>query len=706
MITWIKQELRHHKDFESAIALFKTSTIKAAAFDTEDTGLHLIDDKPFVFQFGWVTTDLIGYAYAIDLELCMWGHAAIREWHALVRNAPYYLGHNVKFDLHMCENIDCGYTGDNISDTQIWIRMAHDNIPIRKGGVTLKLKEYVSRYITITAKDHEKAITYQRRQIAKELNVKLKQRMGWAMYQLDEFFKDMLNDPEDLPTIKDYCNYNDWLTQDVPAIMRNKVRGKVTTDDVPYTMVNRKLLIEYALLDIVYTLEVFLLTEPVVRARCNMLGVELEQRMIYPYFEMERTGFDIDQDYVNVSKARTKAYIRAQREKLIQIAGCDITSNQNEAIKKLLCENGINVDSTGVDVLEIAKNNNKDHPMVALIEQVLKLRTLEKWYSTYLVRFVGHKRVYTQINQVGAASGRVSSDFQQFPKAALIDDAGNELFNPRRAVLTLQQEGYDATVYYDYSQVELRASALYTVILGAPDLNLCRAYMPYKCVRKDGTLFDPNNREHINDWAGEWYLEEDPTKHWEPVDVHGATTKAAFNIDESHPDFHMLRYLGKRVNFAKNYGAQQGKIHEMFPDKPPEVIKAIDEGYYKAFPGLKKYQNYCYEIGRYQPYATNLYGIRYYGVSGHNLVNMLIQGSTAYLLKEKIYLAWVYLKHVNAKSKLQMNIHDELSICRYKGEQAYLDEVQRIMQDMPDWMVPIVADAEITHTNWADKVEL
>ena len=147
--------------------------------------------------------------------------------------------------------------------------------------------------------------------------------------------------------------------------------------------------------------------------------------------------------------------------------------------------------------------------------------------------------------------------------------------------------GYKGIAYLDYSQIELRLQALYTILVGSADLNLCRAYMPYKCktIINDGSFedFDYKNPEHIKhayDWK--WYYDEDTTKEWVPTDVHAATTSVAFpDIDVHSDEFKKLRgKVGKRVNFAKNYGAQFNRIKVMFPDYDDETIHRIDDAYY------------------------------------------------------------------------------------------------------------------------------
>ena len=137
--------------------------------------------------------------------------------------------------------------------------------------------------------------------------------------------------------------------------------------------------------------------------------------------------------------------------------------------------------------------------------------------------------------------------------------------------------------------------------------------------------------------------------------------------------------------------------------KSEEEVTRINDAYYLAFPGVKHYHDYCYARAQAYAYTENLFGIKYYGVSGHKLINLLIQGSAAYYLKWKIRELWEYTKANGIKSRFQMNIHDELSWERHKTETEVFFEFQRIMQDWPDTQVPIVAEMDVTTTTWADK---
>lgn len=714
---WTHTTITNEEDLNKMINNFNSSDILAAAFDTETTGLHHIYDKPFLLQFGWCTKDFKGYTYAIDIEKYHeFSQRVITVWNILAARTPIYLGHNVKFDLNMLMNIGLPYYGNNISDTMVWIRLGSDAVPERKGGSPLGLKAFAKRYIDPSAADMDKKLQEERTKISKELNAKLKMRLGWTKKQIDEFFNDKLHTKEDLPDNKQSA-YMLWYENDLPEYLKGKVTGAVSSDDIPYNVLNRENVIYYGHLDIVWTLEAYLIINPIVEIRQNLDAVKREEANIYPLVRMERVGFKIDYEYLVTAKDALKEYILQRRKDLCTVAGTDIKASQSAKILQLMNDTfGLTVSTTNADelskLLSDLKHTQPEHPACEFIEILQELRTLEKWYSTYIMRFVKDFRpedgkLYTTINQAGTVSGRVTSDFQQFPKEGIVTVDGTEIFHPRRMVVA-QDGDFDAIVYLDYSQIELRLQAFYTIIIGHPDTNLCRAYSPYKCHLKDGTPYDVKNPwciKHAYDHV--WYYDEAPTEKWTPLDVHGATTKVAFDIDESNPEFHTLRYIGKRVNFAKNYGAQFNKIKEMFPEYSDEQIHKIDDAYYKAFPGVKEYHNYCYTIANQKAYMQNMFGVKYYGASGHNLINMLVQGTGAYYLKWKIVQVDKYLQEHNCKSQLMMQIHDELQFKKHKDDDPNIFfEIKKIMETWDDAMIPIIADMEVTTKTWADKYEV
>lgn len=681
------------------------------AFDTETTGLHLTQDKPFLFQFGWLTPDeQVLRAYVVDLERYpKLGRQIVRAWNQLAAKLRRYLGHNVKFDLHMLANYGEPYTTENLSDTQFYIRYAHDALTPDKGGPPLGLKDYCAQYIDRSARHHEQRLNLEKSAIAKQWNSALRKALGWKAPKLEAFMKDITSTLEDLSP-EEQAIFAAWR-QSLPARLAERNELLINSDQVPYDILNREQVLTYALEDIVLTLQLYHKLHPIVHVRDNMRAIELEDSLIIPLWEMERVGFRIDVPYLHQAEEKMRNYIKQRRNDLYVLCDEQINIGQHARIKSILQDRlGVRVATTNREELARIESDLRHvdaaHPAVAFINTLQELRTLEKWYATYILRFLQDLKrsdhLHTQINQVGTVSGRVTSDFQQFPKDPIKTVAGEIIFWPRQMV---QVEGgdYDGLVYLDYSQIELRVQAMYTILVGHPEPNLIGAYAPYGFVNDAGAQFDPHNPEHVSAWNQPWSDPKDPTVLWQALDVHAATTCYAFDITPDHPDFKKLRYHGKRINFAKNYGAQFTRIKQMFPEYDDERITQINDSYYKAFPGVRAYHDYCYRLAQHQPYATNLFGVRYFNVSGHNLINMLVQGSSAFFLKWKIRQLYDYSKAHGVRSRFQMNIHDELSWIKHHDEAEVFFEFKRIMEEWHDTLIPIVAEMEFSRTTWAAK---
>lgn len=701
----------------------ENNLVTASAFDTETTGLHPVMDKPFLFQCGYYNRDLQkGVVAVVDIETTpKLALSFINNWNRLTELSPINLGHHIIFDLHMLQNLQNNYNYyrylayihyTNLSDTQFWIRASSDAIQQDKGGEPLALKDWAVRHIDKNANQFEKELKALRSAQAKEYNLRLRQQTGWSAKDFNKFFGDKLNDYTDLP-LDIQTKYLEWHNN-LPEYLQKQVTGTVESDMIRYSDIDRDRVINYGYYDIDYTLQCYDMCEPVVKCRDNYKQVELENQQIPVFFEMERVGFKVDREYLALCKERTKQYTLTRRKDLCILAGEDVTCNQHAKLLEILHNKyGIKLESCGKEPLELKCNELKrdrenNEEAIEFIETIIELRTLEKWYSTYIRKFDYQlqlsDRIYTSINQVGAVSGRITCDFQQFPKAGLKDNQGNELFDPRRMVIV--DDEFPMLLYQDYSAQELRVQALMTYLVGTPDMNMLRAYCPWKCHTAEGTEYDPENPEHpahAYDW--EWFQNEDD-QPWKPTDLHGAMTKNIFKgITEDDPTFHDKRYIGKRANFMKTYGGGYQCVREAFPDFDDELCHAIDEAYYKTYPGVKGYHEFCFNLARSSSYATNLYGVKYYGVAGHNLRNMLIQGTCAYMTKDRQAALRELLK--GHKSKFVMPIHDEVQLYIHKDEMDadFIWQIRELMGDI-DSQVPIVSDTEVTFTNWKEKFEV
>ena len=138
-------DITTEQHLQDMVQLFNATDHLAGAFDTETTGLHIIVSQPFLFQFGWVTSNLMGYTFTVDLELTpALAYNVINTWHRLAKTLPVYLAHNTKYDLHMLTNIGLPYMHSNLSDFMFYIRYAHDAIAPKKRWSTVKAKTLCS----------------------------------------------------------------------------------------------------------------------------------------------------------------------------------------------------------------------------------------------------------------------------------------------------------------------------------------------------------------------------------------------------------------------------------------------------------------------------------------------------------------------------------------------------------------------------------
>ncbi len=285
--------------------------------------------------------------------------------------------------------------------------------------------------------------------------------------------------------------------------------------------------------------------------------------------------------------------------------------------------------------------------------------------------------------------------------------------------------------FLDQSQQELRMQAHNTILTRkGGDINLCRAYMPFKCVHHEtGEIFDFESQEDQARWNE--YREGAPEGHWEdvlkqgwsawivpetkepwvPTDVHSATTVQALDLmgmcDVDEKTFKHWRQIGKRYNFMKTYGGGPKKSSEVL-EITIEQCTAIDDGFKHSFPTIITYQNEMVELMSMQGYVENMYGRRYYISNSRNFYkvsNYNIQGPCADDLKEKIIKIDEFLESNGCKSMILMPIHDELVFEIVEGEEHIVPELQRIMEYTPGLYVPFVVEIEYTDTNWANKLK-
>lgn len=670
------------------IGLFAFDTETTTKIDMSSNDGSTIDirhDLPFMLQFGWGDT-----VYIVDFR----GHdeafkiAVLQLFKNAAKRSALVIAHNIRFDINMLMNIGFDWDLQNGCDNMSIARLALDSKSEREGGISMQLKPMAARLLGSHYADAGREVDEALRNIwanqLKRLTNLLKP------YKIN---RRMIND-----MLKDVTSTLEMFPKEVQIIWLNwKEDSLVSYVDVPEHIIHR-----YGGTDVVLVLELAKQLLPIVKDKNQMGVLKREMRLIMPLVRMERTGYTVDKEYLIRSKQALIFEINAIRARNKDITGVEIGASQNAAIKQFAkTRYNYNLESTDKNHIQIAIDTDDTMPdeLKEFLSNILYLRTLDKWVATYINPIItklnthGGNKVYTQYNPNGAVSGRFTSNFQQFPKDAIMSHIGNfELFKPRKMFVI--DSMYPEMAYIDYSQVELRIQAEYTyyVTNGEGDVNMLRAYMPFKCHQGED---------------GKWYHDED-NQEWKGVDLHTQSTHNAFpDVPMGTPEFKHLRSLGKRVNFAMIYGASLRKVQETLADVPKDTVARLYNGFNNAFKEVKTYGRYVARMwNQNHGYVTNLMGRRYYiddYKDVYKLNNYLIQGSAADIIKQVIINVDNFLRKGGYKSRLQGCIHDELCICVAEGEHDVIYKIKEIMEHTAKTFVPLVAEISVTKTNWAEK---
>ena len=685
-------------------------------YDTETDGLHIITSKPFLVSMGFKTNKynyVITMDYNKEIMTAFWDMLkSSRLW-----EHDNFLGvgaHNAKYDYHMMENGGSPIPeGIELFDSITVARLTE----YVDEHASMSLETLGGKYVSDDAKFAGKVI----KDIIKKLNAERRKQLR----------EDIMNEfPDD-----GFCTITKSgkrkATGKLSKLIEeyDKTRTQFLNDDNPYFKfidehykpanykdvyeIEPELMRSYAADDIVIGLEYLDKAMPtLVKVDKDLTVTKREGKLIRAVAWMEDTGLKVDVDYVLNARKNMIAYRDLLYFELQMYTGMEFSVGQHEVIKKLLlAKYQIKTDKADEKALKYIKEHTDNDEVKDICNNIMELRTLDKWISTYVdgkLNAIVNGRIYTDINNSGAVSGRVSCDMQQQPKEALFDRDGNELFHPRRMFIC--DDGF-CLAFCDESQMELRVQAYYTIIHASePDLLMCRAYMPYNCYNEVSTKFDYTNPDHIKNYAKHQWYECMTGKEWIPTDLHSATTKNAFpELEEGTPEFKHHRKLGKRANFLKVY---QGGVDALMNalDVSRDVAEKLDKAFYKSFPRIKEYQDWVTQHLSQYGYVENLYGRRYYMDDSrfyYKACNYLIQGTCADMVKTFEIRVWEYLTKNNLKSRLVLPIHDELMVAVANDEMFVIEEVKRIMEDVTDVIksIPMISEPEMSTTNWAEKKE-
>lgn len=385
--------------------------------------------------------------------------------------------------------------------------------------------------------------------------------------------------------------------------------------------------------------------------------------------DMEYTGVKVDRTLLNEMGEKIKIKLELLTKDIYNLAGEEFNISSPSQLSVILFEKlnlphkkkTANGYSTAIEVLNKLKH---EHPIINLI---IEYRKLSKIYSVYIEGLQTYikedGKIHTIYTQNLTRTGRLSSIEPNLQNIPIRDEIGREI---RQAFVP----SFDYIAGADYSQIELRVLA------------------------------------HI---AGVKSLIE---AFKEGKDIHSKTASDIFKVPESEVTSHMRR-VAKAVNFGIIYGISSYGLAENIGMTPKEAQNFIDT-YLKAYPGIKEYMENTIKHAKEKGYVKTLferkrnipelkntvYTIRQ---SGERIaLNTPIQGTAADIIKLAMVKVYDEFSKNNLKSKMIIQIHDELIIDTYKEELEKVKEIlSNTMENVYKLKVPLKADVHYGK-NWAE----
>ena len=431
---------------------------------------------------------------------------------------------------------------------------------------------------------------------------------------------------------------------------------------------------EYAAEDADITLQLKNKLEPELKKHeCEKLFYEIEMPLMPVLAEMEMNGVCLDTDSLAETSKQLTSRMNEIEQRIYELAGQPFNIASPKQVGEILFDKLKIVEKakktktgqyvTSEEVLQQLKNKHE------IVADILEHRGLKKLIGTYIDALpklinphTGH--IHTSFNQTITATGRLSSSDPNLQNIPIRGEDGKEIrkaFIPEPGCLFFSA---------DYSQIELRVMAHLS-----NDDNMIEVFREGK-------------------------------------DLHAATAANIYKkpIEEVTRD---ERTKSKRANFGIIYGITVFGLAERLDIDRAEAKQLID-GYFDTFPQVHDYMEKSKEIARQQGYVTTLFGRRRYlpdinsansvvrGFAERNAINAPIQGTAADIIKVAMIRIFQRFKKEGIKSKMILQVHDELNFSVYPEEK---EQVERIvleeMQGAFDMKVPLVADSGFGN-NWLE----
>jgi DNA polymerase-1 len=456
----------------------------------------------------------------------------------------------------------------------------------------------------------------------------------------------------------------------ITELIGKKGKGQGNMRDVEVEKIK-----EYAAEDADITLQLKNIFLPQLKEKeVEKVFYEVENPLVKVLTDMEFEGIRIDESFLNEYSKQLEIDAKIAENKVYELAGVRFNLASPKQLGEVLFEK-LKLDpkakktktgqyATGEDILAKLAHEH------AICDDILTFRELTKLKNTYvdaLPLLINKKtgRVHTSYAQAVAVTGRLSSNNPNLQNIPVRTERGREI---RKAFIPRDEN--HQLVSADYSQIELRIVA---AISG--DENMCNAFKQGK-------------------------------------DIHTATASKVFNVSEADVTKEM-RYKAKSVNFGIIYGQGAFGLAENL-GIPRAEAKEIIDNYKKEFPLIQKYMDDSINFAKEFGYVQTLMGRKRWlrdinssnftvrGFAERNAINSPIQGSAADMIKLAMIKIHKAFKEHRFKSKMLLQVHDELVFDAHKDEIEIIKPV--ILECMQSAMVlpnEVPTEAEIgVGENW------
>jgi DNA polymerase-1 len=455
--------------------------------------------------------------------------------------------------------------------------------------------------------------------------------------------------------------YLSYQPVSIETLIGKKGKGQLSMRDVPLEQIK-----EYAAEDADITMQLKTVFDPLLASeQVGDLLEKVENPLIPVLVDMETTGVKLDTEFLRSYSGELGTEITRIEKSIYEHAGVQFNIASPHQLGRILFEI-MQIDTgakktktgqyaTGEDVLLKFRHKH------AIVEDVLSFRELTKLKSTYvdsLPDLVNPRtgRLHTSYNQAVAVTGRLSSNNPNLQNIPIRTDKGKEI---RKAFIP--RDGGHCLVSADYSQIELRIVA---AISG--DEAMIGAFRDHK-------------------------------------DIHTATAAKVYGVAESDVTATQRR-AAKAVNFGIIYGQSAFGLAENLGISRTEA-KGIIDNYFVQYPMIKKYMETSIGFAKEHGYVRTLMGRKRWlrdihsanqtvrGFAERNAINMPIQGAAADMIKLAMISIHKEMTRRQLKSRMILQVHDELVFDTLAGE---VDEVCDVVRTHMEAALPLPHHVPVT----------